>query len=457
MDLWKGFSPTLEEQGERKVNEMVVLRWLGRNIGTMLLAFVLALVVWVSSVTANDPNVEQAFQRPIDIEVRNLDNGLIIKEDIPTQVRVWLIAPSTRWRDMQVAEQPITAWIDLEGLGAGEHIVPVEVRVNPNINPVRVVQRTPSEIAVVLEPEVSRDFPVTLIVDGEPAQGYQAEDHLYSPEQVTIRGAQSLVSRIAEVRAYVDISGAMNSIETSVPLEVLDANGERIEDEEIRVNPESIDIEIPVSLLGGYRNVIVKMVYSGRLADGYKLTNITVSPPSVVVFSSDLQLLNDLPGYVETEPLDLTDVEDDVEAFLELNLPEGIEVPNNSKVLVQVNIAAIESNLALSLPVEVVGLQRGLAAQVAPTTVDIIFSGPLPILNTLKPSDIRVVADLAGREVGVHQITPTVTFLPDRVQLESVLPSSLEVSITIAPTPTQTPTPSTENTPTPTASPTPQG
>ena len=42
----------------------------------------------------------------------------------------------------------------------------------------------------------------------------------------------------------------------------------------------------------------------GYVADGYKLTNITVSPPTVTVFSSDPTLVNELPGYVEAEELE---------------------------------------------------------------------------------------------------------------------------------------------------------
>jgi YbbR domain-containing protein len=104
-----------------------------------------------------------------------------------------------------------------------------------------------------------------------------------------------------------------------------------------------------------------------------------------------------------------------------------------------VAISAIESNLAVSLPVEVVGLVRGLTAQVAPTTVDVIFSGPLPVLNGITPSDIRVMVDVGGLDVGVYQMSPTVTFLPERVQTQSVLPSSVEVTISPAPTPTPIP------------------
>jgi len=42
-------------------------RWISRNIGTLLLAFALAVIVWVSAVTSADPNQEMAFSVPIEI------------------------------------------------------------------------------------------------------------------------------------------------------------------------------------------------------------------------------------------------------------------------------------------------------------------------------------------------------------------------------------------------------
>ena len=49
---------------------MTPLRWLGRNLSTLLLAFVLAVAVWVSAVVAADPNQEAAYSRLVPIDVR---------------------------------------------------------------------------------------------------------------------------------------------------------------------------------------------------------------------------------------------------------------------------------------------------------------------------------------------------------------------------------------------------
>jgi hypothetical protein len=123
-------------------------------------------------------------------------------------------------------------------------------------------------------------------------------------------------------------------------------------------------------------------------------------------------------------------------------------VVGDSKVLVQVSIAAIESSMTISLPVEMIGLAPGLEGEVSPAAVDVIIAGPVPVLNDLKPNDIRVKVDLTGYGTGIHQIIPEVDFLPAQVQVVSILPATVEVTVTNAPTSTPpqtgpaTPTPS---------------
>ena len=161
----------------------------------------------------------------------------------------------------------------------------------------------------------------------------------------------------------------------------------------------------------------------------------------MVVFSSDPQLVNDLPGYVETLPVDLTGAVDDIDSYVAITLPEGVTMVGDQFVLVQVSIAAIEGSLNMSIPVIPVGLLPIQAALISPESVDVILSGPVPILDAMTPEDVRVVVDVSDLELGIYQIEPQVEVLSDRVIVESVVPSTVEIEIIVAPTPTPTSTP----------------
>ncbi len=162
---------------------------------------------------------------------------------------------------------------------------------------------------------------------------------------------------------------------------------------------------------------------------------------------------------METSPLDLTGVKDDIDRPLPLNLPNGVEVVGDQTVLVQVGVAAIEGSVTLSsLPVRVTGLAEDLRARLSPETLDVIISGPLPLLDSLTEQDVRVTIDLTGVGAGTYQFAPKVVVSISELRVESILPSSIEVVVeskilgTLTPepqstvplqsaTPTQTPTP----------------
>ncbi len=432
---------------------MRILRWLAKNLSTLLTAIILAVIVWVSSVVASDPNEEHLLSRSVQIEITGQDPGLQIMGEFSRTITLMLNAPASVWVELNNDPTSVRAWIDLSNLGAGEHDVPIHVQITPHL--VRKISQDPERLTITLDSIITQVFPVNMIVTGDPPVGYQAQSPLVDPIEVTITGPQTLISLVKEVRVALDITNINQSILRDIAPLVLDGEGRVVSG--LTVSPESVKITQPITLLGGYRYVIVRAVSVGQVVNGYRLTNIFVTPVGVVVFSSDPELVNNLPGYVETQPIDLSAKNDDFETLVELNLPSGISVVGDSKVLVQVSIAAIESSLAISLPVEVIGLAPGLEARPSPATVDVILSGPVPVLNTLSPTDVRVVVDLTGYEAGTYQFIPQVNILPESVQKVSILPATVEVAITVAPTPMLTGTPggtvSPQRTPTPTSTP----
>jgi YbbR domain-containing protein len=109
-------------------------------------------------------------------------------------------------------------------------------------------------------------------------------------------------------------------------------------------------------------------------------------------------------------------------------------------VQVQVGIATIEGSLTLTnQPVELVNLAPGLMAEVSPLTVDVIISGPLPLLDQLSQADLRITLDLTGLIKGIYQLIPTIELRIAEIRVESILPGSVEVLIVDAPSPTPTP------------------
>jgi YbbR domain-containing protein len=423
-------------------------RWFARNFGALLLALALAFVVWVSAVVTADPNEEQILQN-VGIKIIGQDPGLLLVGESQNQIDLTLRAPKSIWSQINNTPELVSAWVDLSGLGAGEHVVDVEVQVD--ISPTRIILVDPQEVRVTLEPLVSREFPIKLVINGELPLGYRQGTPELQPVKGVVSGAESVVRRVAGLTVTLNIGGAIDTIARNVDLVAVDENGSVVSN--LTITPKAVMVTQPISLLGGFKNVVVKVVTTGQVADGYRLTNISVSPPTVTLFSDNPLLIEDIPGFMETLPVDLTGLSDDFETNVSLNLPQGVRVVSDLNVLVQVSVAAIEGSITLTVPVEVEGLSPELVAQISPMTVDIIVAGPLNILENLAPEDFRVVVDLSGQPAGTYQRPPQVVQLPAQVRVQTTLPETIEVVIEVAPTPepnlTVTGTPQVVATPTP--------
>ncbi|NCP86307.1 hypothetical protein GW781_06300 [bacterium] len=408
------------------------MNWFLRNVRTFGLAFALALVVWISAVVAADPDETRVYPHAVTLEMVGQDPSMVLTGKPPTQVTLTLRAPRSVWEQLTASPDQVRVVIDLAGLAAGEHALTPQVQVNAR--PVRVVAVSPEKTTVFLEPLATQVFDIHFETTGEPAIGYQAGSPALDVRRVTVSGPQSLVEQVSLVQARIALANARATLESAIPVQALDANGQAISG--LTLTPAQIKVSLPVTQQGGYRDLAVKVLVRGQVADGYRLTSISVFPPTITVYSGDPALVNNLPGYVETEALNLSGASQQIERLLSLTLPSGVSVVGDQTVLVQVGVAAIEGSLALNnMQVTLVGLAPGLSVQIAPETLDIILTGPLPFLDGLTAAQIEITIDVTGLGAGTYQLTPEVKILVSDIQVQSINPATVEVIIAPPATP----------------------
>jgi YbbR domain-containing protein len=420
------------------------MRWFASNVRTFLLALILGIAVWVSAVSAADPDEVLGFPRPIPIEIIGQDPTLVLTNEIPTTIELRLRAPRTVWDSLTTQENAVRAILDLSGLGAGTHDVKVQVQVGPR--PTQIIFTNPETVSVDLESFDTRSLPISLSLTGQPAPGYQAGQATINERQVTVSGPKSLVDEAVGARVAVNLDGVRESItDEPVPVQIVNAKNEVIKG--LTANQETVKANVPVSQQSGYRDLAVKVVVNGQQAPGYRLENISVFPLVVTVVSKDPALVNSLPGVVDTRPLDLQDAKEDISTRLALDLPDGVTLIGPQTVQVQVSITPIQTSVTLSnLPITVTGVAAGLTSHTFPETVDVIISGPVPVLETLTAQDVTVTVDVTDQAAGSYQLEPKV-HTPPNVSFESILPGTVEVVLSVpgtatpTPFPTQTPKP----------------
>lgn len=400
---------------------------LGRNLRSLLWALLLGVSVWVAAVTAADPDEVRALATPVRLEVVGQDPSLVITGELPESVRLTIRAPQSVWNQLSASPDSIRAILDLSGVTAGQHRVTPQIQIDAR--PARAVTVDPSSIVLTLEPLVSRGLSLQTSLSGQPAVGYQAGDLKLEPQEVQISGPETLVSTVTRARVVIDISGIREGVDQDFQVEVLDQNNASVNG--VSVSPATVHVSVPVVRLGGFRDMAVKVVVRGQVARGYRLDSISVFPPVVTVYSSDADLVSRLPGVVETQALELGAASSNINLRVSLVLPTGVSVVGEQTVLIQAGISPVQSSFTLTgQVVEIKGLAEALVAHISPATVDVILSGPIPVLDTLRPQDIQVTVDVSNLGPGSYQLVPTVQILAANVDVESVNPGAVEVVLT---------------------------
>jgi len=418
-----------------------MMRWLRENFGTLLLAFIVALTVWVAAVGQEDPIREETFPEDIKIDYIRMTDGLLIVGQPPEEGTVTIRAPQTVWDELTA--QDIHLYVDMEGLEADTYKLWLGSAID--LKPSLVSNIEPETLTLTLEPSASRIVDVTVVITDEPALGYEAEEPVVDPEKATIIGPASVVEQVSELRANISLDNRLESAEQWITLVAINDEGNIVQG--ILIPIEQAHITVQINPKGGYRQVSVIADIDGReeldTVGHYRVSDISVIPKEVIVFSSDQPTLEALPGYVFTIPLSVANATGNIERQLPLQLPTGVSSVGEQTVFVQVTIVPIEASITVIREVETQGLGLGLFSYSSPDTVEVILTGPSATLDNLQSEDVRVVLDMLDLGVGTYQIEPQVIVLPPDLTYTNPRPSIIEVTISTTPpaSPTSTVTP----------------
>jgi len=410
-----------------------VARWIVSNLPLMLMAFLLATLAWVVALEQADPTLERSFPQPVPVTPAGTGEDLLIVGSFDERVQVTLQTTQSVWETLEVDDFEATA--DLSGLGPGTHEVPVEVTLDRE--PATILGVQPETVEVELDAAVSRIVPVRVETQGDPAVGYVVRQRILDPTDVTVQGPSSYVTRVVEGFAAISIDGADGNVEDTVSLRPRDDGGDSVPF--VSLNPDAADVFITIEPSGYHSTLAVQVVLTGEVASGYRVTDISIDPPTVTVFGDPADLAALEEGFIETKPINVAGAQQDVVVRPGLTVPPKVTVVPGQQVQVRVSIEAIESSLTITSTPEVQGLEPGFTATLSPDVVQVVLNGPLPRLEALTPDDVRVVLDLFGLPPGTHQIEPEV-IAPEEISAQSVIPATIQVRISDTPMATVTPT-----------------
>ncbi len=392
---------------------------------TFLLALVLAVVIWINAVQAEDPVVRRTIQLPVTY-IGLPDNVVMLQPANPNQtVLVAYEGRTSVVSDLSVDD--FAAIVDLTDVPYGTpQTVPINVQTDQS--DITLDPPAPDQLEVVLEQKVSRDIPVQVDIRGSTARGHTRDEELIDPEFIAVTGIQSEVDALDFAQVTVFLNDEKQTIVATKQPIFYDRQGRVASTRNLDLSVDEVEVTMPIRESADFTEKIITVDVVGEPAPGYRLLSASVEPPSVLVTGRPSLL--QIPFNVKTEPIDITGLTESFQSQVALVLPNSIEIDTGQEFTATVRIEPFRSTKIFNELIEVQGLDEDMEAILDPESVRVVLFGPSPVLEALLDEEIRVTVDVFGLEVGIYGLEPTVDF-PDRgLELRSIQPSLVSVEIT---------------------------
>ena len=305
---------------------------LTNNLALKLVSVVVAFLIWATVVNISNPEVIRSKTVPVTIL-----NGKLLTNAGKTYTVVGgdsvTVSYKVRTRDAyRISEDNFRATADMAALYTVTGSVPVEVEVTGNRELIVGTPTVrPASLQVSTEDLQNKSFSLATRVLGTPAEGFSVGSMTVDPQTVMVSGPVSIVGRISSVGVEVDVTGASGDLEGSAPITFFDANGNRFEitDNRLTTDPEMVSYKI--HMLRG-KTLALDFQAEGQAAPGYRFTGVECSVKSIGVVGerSILDKLDSLT--VSGSEISVNNSTQDKIISVDLNnyLPPGVSIIGNS-------------------------------------------------------------------------------------------------------------------------------
>lgn len=397
-------------------------------IRVLSLAFAVTLFIFVnvesntsgsdSSIPARNNQVHTLDDVPVDIHI---DSDNYVVSGVPEFATVTLEgAPSVIMPAL--FNRNFSVYVDLEGLGEGEHTVELEHTLSEDIK----VYIEPKTIVVTIEERATEEFPITVEFLNEDAlpEGYEVGSYELDQTTVTITTSRTTMEQIGVVKIYVDLAGVDGPIQNrEVPINVYDTQGNELN---VRLDRETV--EISVEFINPSKVVPLNIETTGELPEGFSLISISANLDEVEIFAVS-DILQGIDS-ISTEPIDLSQITESGTIEVGFDLPAGVNTGDLETI--EVTIQVEETRIIEAMAIEEEKLEEGFEVTFLEPTdaeMDITVTGDEELLRGLSRDDFRIIVDLDGLDEGEHQVPVTIDW--EEIDDVTVTPEFEEVTVEI--------------------------
>ena len=393
---------------------------LGNKRTLMLIAFLLALVIWLA-VSINESPVVERVVRDVKVEV---------DESMPAQLGYEAFGADNLYVDVTVSGKryevgdnvltaddltvtAVTTSVD----SPGKYTLQLRAASRDDNPDYRIVSKSKDTVDVYFDTPKTIDVPVEPVVRSSgnlvDTSKYLTQDPIPSQTSVAVKGPATYVEKISHAYAYADTSGNLRNSET------FDATLKIVDDKDNAVSylttdaADNITVTVPV-----YQIVTLPVAVSFSNTPAYyidKAPKVSISPSTIHV-AVDPDKLDGMKR-ISIGTIDFSEVESGTTnlTLKASDMTEGIPMDSSAEFDVTINTGNLSTRtIEISKPsIKVTNNATDLTVRPSAEPMTVTLIGPEEDLAALTASSITFTADLTGRNIeeGIVRLalTPSVS------------------------------------------------
>ena len=390
-----------------------------------IVCVLLAFCLWLYVTSIENPNKSSEIKDiPVDIinsEVLR-ESNLALSPNQNFTVNLRIEGPANAVYSAKVADFKVTADLGTYVLKKGENNVPVRVVNYPQ--DVNVMNTGVLSIKINVEEYTEKYVNVVSKVDTLFKEGFVERNVEFTPQSVKIYGPESAVSKVKSVALIGETKDISEDFESEYELIPIDSEGAVVKGVSLDKSKGTLKMQV-----GKGTEVPIKVKYMGSLKNGLSIEKETLSKNKVSIIGDPKAVEN--IKYIETEPLNLSDIVSSKDVNLKLSIPEGITVSLDEQyVTVSLKIKdEIPVTKSFSVKVDYIGVDAN--HEYTPNTVNVVLEGTKEALASIKADNIKVEASVGGLVEGNHEVEWKATLVGIDRQDISIKTNSGKVSVVI--------------------------
>ena len=380
-----------------------------QNPGLKLISLILAIVLWLIVMNIDDYSMTKTIK---GIPVEQL-NGSSIENmgkvyDVVSGKTVDIVVKGPRSVVDNLTADNFYASADLSEVSVTNtvqiKVVPKDTRVMNNLD-ITYVNNT---MNLTIEDKIRKDISIRAVAEGQPADGYALGTVTVSPNIIQVSGPQSIVSKVTEVRAVLNVSGKEQHVEDRVKPKCMNAYGEAINSDSLELSLDEVKVTAKIFPT---KEIPIKLETLGTPKTDYVVTDVHYTPQTIIVAGAQ-QILDDVDA-IFVDDIDIENVSENFEINRELDkyLPEGVYLADsNQEVAVSVTVEKMqEKEIEITVDdVELRGTNENYIYELSISGVyKIRLKGLARELAEVTKESLGIYLNVDGKEVSTADVSPS--------------------------------------------------